>query len=86
MLKIPRNLTHTPKFTRNLLVKFTPHLLFTALAEHDFFRPPNTLITLIFNKGSRKIYRHIHKKLRFNIKKNYICPLKIVITNFKKAL
>ena len=69
------------KITRNLLVKFTLHLLFTNLAEHDFFKPPNTPNTLFVNKGSRKIYRHIHKKLRFNIKKNYICPFKIVITN-----
>ena len=29
--------------SQNLLDKFTPHLLFTALAEHDFFLPQMTL-------------------------------------------
>ncbi len=51
------------EFTPNLLDKFPPHLLSTALAEHDFFlplmplisaedffEPLITLITLIINK------------------------------------
>ena len=38
------------KFTPNLLDKFTPHLLSTALAEHVFWKPQITLITLISNK------------------------------------
>ena len=35
------------KFTPNLLDKFTPHLLSTALAEHNFFEPQITRITWI---------------------------------------
>ena len=33
------------KFTPNLLDKFTPHLLSTALAEHNFFLPQMPLIS-----------------------------------------